>query len=148
MVPFRVLCAIRTRLQSCWWFCCPWLLSNYLLRRHQVAINMTWLQDGRTFVVKCETHPPLWQTCKVLCTWALFRETTVYVYREGGISNQKKKLEPFPCSISPSGGVTNVHKEENLPAGQRMHAQNVFFWMGPSLLPPSLSAWVDIDVIW
>ena len=56
MVLFRVLCAIRTRLQSCWWFCCPWLLSNYLFWRHQVAINMTWHQDGRTFVVKCETH--------------------------------------------------------------------------------------------
>ena len=25
-------------------------------------------------------HPPLWQTCKVLRPWALFRETTVYAF--------------------------------------------------------------------
>ena len=38
--------------------------------------------DVRTFVVKCgnsqkSAHPPLWQACKVLRPWALFRETTV-----------------------------------------------------------------------
>ena len=37
---------------------------------------------GLSFVVKCSNtqksaQPPLWQTCKVLCPWALFRETTI-----------------------------------------------------------------------
>ena len=39
---------------------------------------------GCSFVVKCgnsrkSIHPPLWQTCKVLRPWALFRETTVLI---------------------------------------------------------------------
>ena len=62
-------------------------LSNYLLRWHRVAVNITWGQDGLTLMVKCKAlerapTPPLWQTCftcKVLCPWALFRETTVIV---------------------------------------------------------------------
>ena len=34
--------------------------------------------QGRSYIAKYETnvknaHPPLWQTCKVLCPWALFR---------------------------------------------------------------------------
>ena len=41
MVLFRVLCVIRTRLGSHWWFRCT-LLWNYLLQGHRVAVNMTW----------------------------------------------------------------------------------------------------------
>ena len=59
-----------------------YFVSNYLLGGLRVAVNMTWA----LFRVKCwdtwkSAHPPLplWQTCKVLCPWALFRETTVRV---------------------------------------------------------------------
>ena len=53
-------------------------LSNYLLRGHWVAVNMTWA----LFMIKCRNtqksaHPPLWWTCKVLCPWALFCKTVV-----------------------------------------------------------------------
>ena len=33
MVPFRVLCAVRTRLWSCWWFCCTWLFFQLFALR-------------------------------------------------------------------------------------------------------------------
>ena len=42
IVPFRVLCAIRTQLWSCWWFRCT-LFANYLLWGHWVTVNMTWV---------------------------------------------------------------------------------------------------------
>ena len=40
-------------------------------------------QDGHSFVATCgntqkSVHPPLCQTCKVLCSWVLFCETEVY----------------------------------------------------------------------
>ena len=48
-------------------------------------------------MVKCRnsqksTRPPLWQTCKVLCPWMLFRETTVHSFssnagKPGMVSN-------------------------------------------------------------
>ena len=37
---------------DCYVLC--YCLSNYSLQGHQVAVNMTWDQDGHTFVVKCE----------------------------------------------------------------------------------------------
>ena len=65
---------------TAWWFRCTFFVSNYSVLR--VAVKMTW----RSFVVKCgnsrkSAHPPLWQTCKVLRPWALFRETTVLVFQ-------------------------------------------------------------------
>ena len=46
--------------------CC---FSNYLDQGHghSVGLNAETLERA-----------PLWQTCKVLCPWALFHETTVF----------------------------------------------------------------------
>ena len=64
VVPLKMLCANRTRLQSCWWFHCPLLLVQLLASRA--------LSRGQS------AHPLLWQTCKMLCSWALFCDTMVY----------------------------------------------------------------------
>ena len=54
---------------------------NLLLWGHQITGNMTWA----LFVVKCRNtqksgHSPLWQTCKVLCPWALFHKTILHAH--------------------------------------------------------------------
>ena len=54
------------------------LFASSRIQAQQVVVNT----KGRSFIVKCRsiqksTHPPLWQTCKVLCPWVLFHETTV-----------------------------------------------------------------------
>ena len=48
-----------------------------------IKLLETW--HGRSCMVKCQntqksTHPPVWQTCKVLCPWVLFHETTVHAH--------------------------------------------------------------------
>ena len=75
MVPFRGLRAVRTRLWSHWWFHCTFL---FVLRRHRVAVNMTWALGTLSWLnVKAFKRAPTPQTCKVLRPWAFFHETMV-----------------------------------------------------------------------
>ena len=76
MVLFRVLCAVRTLFWSHWWFRCTIIFVQIFAHRASNCLKHNFL-----FVVKCwnaqkSTHP-VWQTCKVLCPWELFRETMV-----------------------------------------------------------------------
>ena len=78
MVPFRVLCAVRTWIWSCWQLCCTLLLVQLFALR---ASSRCEYDIGALSLVKCGSawksiHPSLWQTCKVLCPWALFHKTT------------------------------------------------------------------------
>ena len=81
-VLFRVLCVIRTLLWSCWWFHCALLVVLLFTSRasSHCKYNMGALSWLFMKTLKKASTPPYWQTCKVLCPWALFRETTVYMY--------------------------------------------------------------------
>ena len=102
-------------------------LSNYLLRGHRSRCK----HDMGALSVKCgnirkSAHPPLWQTCKVLRPWALFRETTVLwisnVSSSAGLTLQAGQQ----CSIrvvtskslselnSPYIGLLNMRRDHNL----------------------------------
>ena len=80
MLLFRVLCAVRTWLRSHRRLHCTLLFVI-----EGVESLETW--RGCSFVVKCgntwKSAHPLWQTCKVLCPWALIGETTVQAESDG-----------------------------------------------------------------
>ena len=76
MLPFRVLCTIRTWL---WRLVAPWnkFVQLFALRASShCKHDMSALKYGNT---QKSIHPPLWQTCKVLHPWALFCKTIVQV---------------------------------------------------------------------
>ena len=84
MVPFRVLCAIRTCLQNCWWLRYMLLFAQLLLQTHRVTVNRTWVlfhgcKCGNTWksahilfgrLVRCSAHG---------CSFARLRGTIITV---------------------------------------------------------------------
>ena len=66
MMPFKVLCAIRTRLSNGWWFHCMLLFVQLLASRSLSRCIATW--HGSSFVVKSgktQKVPTIWQIFKV-----------------------------------------------------------------------------------
>ena len=107
MVPFRVLCAVRTQLWSCGWFC-------YTLLFVQLFFSRACKHDmGALPCVKCgntrkSAHPPYWQTFNVLCPWALFRETMVIACPPLTFGMSHERCQPFVyCSWSQSRVQSN-----------------------------------------
>ena len=81
-VVLRVLCVIRTLLWSCWWF--HWALLVVLLFASRASSHCKYNMGALSWLfmktLKTASTPPYWQTCKVLCPWVLFCETTIYMY--------------------------------------------------------------------
>ena len=46
---------------------------------------------------------------------ALSRDYGICIQKRGGVSDQKNKLEAFPCSVCLSARVPNIHEAKNLP---------------------------------
>ena len=76
LVPFRMLCAIRTRLRSRWWFCCMLLSVNWMASSHceHDMGALLWL-NAEIFkrastplfsgLVRCSAHGPLFRETMV-----------------------------------------------------------------------------------
>ena len=78
MVPFRVLCAIRTQLRSCWWFRCTLFFASRASSHYEHDMgSLSWLNAE---TLKRAPTPPLWQICKVLHPWTLICKTTVMLF--------------------------------------------------------------------
>ena len=112
IVQFRVLCAVRTRLWSRWWFrCTSFCVQLFALRasghcKHDVGTHLWLIAET---VERVPTHPPLWQTCKVLHPWALFRETTVYVKQINFIPGYDALFRKSCTQLDTSYHNTHVH---------------------------------------
>ena len=77
LMPFRVLCVVRTWLGICWWFRCTLLFVALRVSsscKHDMG-TLLWLN---TELLERVPTPPLRQICTVLCPLALFHETTVF----------------------------------------------------------------------
>ena len=93
MVPFRVLCAVRTQLWSCWWFR---HLPIYLLWGHRVAVNMSWaLFHGKMQKHSKEHPPPSLADMLGFHPWVLFYETMAHPYYSPPVLDT-----PSDCNIT------------------------------------------------
>ena len=104
-------------------------------------INMTWRQDGRTFVVECETleraPTPLFGILVRCSAHGCFFARLWYLYTEGSLT-KRTSWKPFLVASVQVLELRTFMKWKLTThcSGQRMPAQNMLFQMGPPSVYP------------